>query len=78
LIGLDERGVIMAFHFKDCDQSTSNINDPGIFSGTLEDSRTFSGEEFKEALGAFIAAVLRPHDREDSELRVVGLPSQNL
>jgi hypothetical protein len=46
LVGLDERRMIVAFHFKSHGQSIANIDDTRILPRALQNMRTFGGKPF--------------------------------
>jgi len=37
LIGLDERGMVMALHLEDAGEAVADINDAGVLAGALDD-----------------------------------------
>ena len=39
LVGLDERRMVVRFHFENNSLAITNIDDTGIFSGSLDDPR---------------------------------------
>src|SRR5690242_7144309 len=70
--------MVVAFHFEHRRETVADIDDPGIFAGTLEHVRTLGGKLFQVAAGAFVTAVLRPHHGKNAELCVVGLASEDV
>ena len=48
-------------------QTITDIDDARIFAGSLEDSRAFCRKAAEMNTRALVAAVLAPHDAEDSE-----------
>ena len=76
LIRLDERRMIVAFHFKSHGKPAADIDDTGIFTGTLQHIRAFGRKILEIVTRALVAAVLGPHHREHAELGVIGLAAE--
>ncbi len=77
LVGLDERGMVVALHLEDRRKPIPDVDDAGILARTLKHPGAFGREKLQKISGAFVAAVLRPHHGEDPQLRVVGFSTQN-
>ena len=59
-------------------ESVPDVDDPCIFlSGADEDFRRFGREGFEDGAGVFVGAVLAPHEGEDAQPGVIGVPSQD-
>ena len=67
LIGLDEGGVVVAFHLEDDGLAVADIDHAGIFAGALDDARAGGRQRPQPFLGGLVGAVLVPHGREDAE-----------
>ena len=75
LIGFDVTGVIVAFHLEyDC-KPVTDIDHPGVFSGSLDNPGRLRRQRAQMNLGGFVGAVLVPHCRKDTELRVARQPA---
>ena len=78
LIGLDERRMIVAFHLESHRQAIADIDHAGILTRPLQNMRAFRRETFQIMARALVAAMLRPHNGKDAELRIVRLAAENL
>ena len=78
LIGLDERRMIVAFHLKSHGQSVANIDHSSVLARPLQNMRAFRRQAFQIVSRALVATVLRPHDGEHAEFRMVWLSSEEL
>jgi hypothetical protein len=77
LVRLDERRMVVRFDFEYGNQAIANIDNPGVFARPLHNRSPFSRQTPEVDLGALIAAVLRPHHREDSQLSEVRLAPED-
>jgi hypothetical protein len=68
LIRLDERRVIVRFDLEDRGKTVTDVHRAGILAGPLDDLRPFGGQSPQIDARALVAAVLRPHHREDPKL----------
>ena len=73
LIGFDEGGVIMAFHFENCRVAVTDIDHTGIFAGSLNDLRAVDGKFLQPFTRRFIRTMLRPHDGKNAQFGKVRL-----
>src|SRR4029450_5988039 len=78
LIGLDERRMIVAFHLKSHGQSVANVDHPSVLARPLQNMRAFRRQAFQVVPGALGATVLRPHDGEHAEFRMVWLSPEEI
>ena len=78
LVGLDKGWMIVAFHFESHGEPATDIDDAGIFTRPLQHVRTFGREILKIIARAFVTTVLRPHHRENAQLRIVWLAAERL
>jgi len=76
LVGLDERRMVVAFHFKRHGEAVADIDDAGVLARPLEHVRSLGGKLFQVMPRALVATVLRPHDREDPKLGIVRFPAE--
>ena len=78
LIRLDERRVIVRLDFEDRRQAIADVDGAGVFTWPLEHLRPVARQRLQVHAGALVAAVLRPHHREDAELGRVRLAAEEL
>src|SRR3990167_814674 len=62
----------------DGNQPVADVDDTGILSRAADDLLPFSRELLEIDLGAFVGAVLAPHDRKDPQLDPIRLPAEDL
>src|SRR5205807_5435449 len=70
-------GVVVGFDLEGDDVAAANIDDAGVFAGALDHELAPRGQLFQVQAGAFVGAVLTPHDAEDTELGVRGRAAQD-
>jgi hypothetical protein len=58
--------------------AVAEVDDARVLSGPLEDTRRVGREALEEQRRVLVAAVLRPEEREDGELKVVRLALHQL
>ena len=76
LIGLDVRRVVVTLHLEDRGLPVADINDARVLARPADHPRGL-GRKFLEVDAArFVAAMLRPHDREDAEFDEIGFAPQ--
>ena len=63
----DVGGVVVRFHLEDDGITVAEIDDTGIFAGTLDDLGPGRRQRLQPDAGRFVRAVLAPHHREDAE-----------
>src|SRR3954453_983352 len=68
----------MALHLEDGGVAVADIDHPGIFARPADHPRRLRRKLFQMDSGALVAAMLRPHDREDAQLDQLWLPPQRL
>src|SRR5512143_3163954 len=68
LVRLDEGWVVVALHLEDHRDSVADVDDPGVFPGTLQDAGTLRREFLQVDPRTLVGAMLAPYDREDPEL----------
>ena len=78
LEGLDIGRMVMRFDLEGHCQPITDIDDAGVFPGTLKDSRPFGGQTLEMNARALVAAVFAPHHTEDTQLSQVGFPAEYL
>src|SRR5262249_4438601 len=69
LIRLDEGWMVVRLDFEDRRQAVADRDCARVLAGTLQHSRALRRQLLEVDPGALVAAVLRPHDREDAQLR---------
>ena len=67
LIGLDERGVVVALHLEDAGLAVADVDDAGVLAGPLDDPRRLRRQAAQMPARGFVGAVLVPHRRDDAE-----------
>ena len=73
LIGLNGRGVIVAFNLECTPQSVADVHDACVlFTCFHQHVRTFFGQRFQPLDGVFVGTVLTPHHRIHTHFREVG------
>ena len=58
--------------------SVAEVDDARVLARALEDARRVGREALQEERRVLVSAVLRPEEREDGELEVVGLALEQL
>ena len=66
----------MALDLEGDRDAVPQVQHTGVLARPLEHPRTLARQPPQEECGVLVAAVLRPEEREDLELEVVGLPLQ--
>src|SRR5688572_5296162 len=74
---LDVRRVVMRFDLEGNGKPVSDVDDAGIFAGSLKHRRTFCRQPLQMDAGTLVAAVLAPHHTEDAEFRDGGFALQD-
>ena len=72
LVRLDERRVVVALDLEDHREAVADRDRAGVLARALQDARPARRQLAQHGARALVAAVLRPHDREDAELDEVG------
>jgi hypothetical protein len=70
--------VVVALDLEGDRLSVAEVDDARVLARALEDPRRLSREALQEERRVLVAAVLRPEEREDGELEVVGLALEQL
>ena len=78
LVGLDERGVVVALHLEDTRLTIVDVDDACVLAGSADHPGTGRGKLGQVDLGALVGTVLGPHHRKHAQLNVVRLPPQAL
>jgi hypothetical protein len=65
--------VIVALDLERDGDPVARVDDAGVLSGPLENSRALGRETPQQESRVLVAAVLRPEEGEDGKLEVVGL-----
>lgn len=68
----------MTLHLENDSESSTDIDNPGIFTGTTDNLLSFGREFFEISLGTFVGTMLAPHHREDPEFDEVRLTTEDL
>ena len=58
----------MALNLEHHRQPVANIHHPGVLTGTLNYPLSFGGELLQQSPGAFVAAMLTPHQGKNAQL----------
>ena len=78
MIGFDKRGMVVALDFEHNRQPVSDIDDPRVFSRSLENLRPSRRKLTEEAPRAFVATMLGPHHGENAEFLESRRPVQHV
>ena len=74
----DVGGMIVGFDLVGHGQAIADVDDSGIFAGTLQYSRSFCRKPFQVDARTLVAAVLAPHDAEYSQFGKRGFAFQDV
>src|SRR5487761_2193430 len=66
LVGLDERGMVVALHLEDAGLPVADIDHAGVFAGALDDPGRAGRQPAQVDARGFVRAVFVPHGREDA------------
>src|SRR5690606_37336879 len=69
LVGLDEGRMVVGFDLEDRGESVADIHSSRILAGALQYARSFRRQRPEVHARTLVAAVLRPHHREDPKFR---------
>ena len=75
LVGLHRRGMVVALDLHGHGHAAADVHDAGVLARALQHVVALGGEALQQRLGVLVAAVLAPHEREDGQLHVGGLPA---
>ena len=78
LIGLDERGMVVALHLEHADIAIADVDDAGVLARPEDDMRALGRQLAQVQAGRFIRAMLVPHRRDDAELGERRSPADQL
>ena len=70
---LDERWVVVRLNLEGAGPAVADINDAGIFAGTLHHELAAGGQAFQMNPRRLVGAMLAPHHAEDAEFGAGGL-----
>jgi hypothetical protein len=70
--------VVVALDLERHGHAVAEIEDAGVLARPLQDARAPRRQPLQEQRRVLVAAVLRPEQREDGELEVVGLPLEQI
>ena len=68
LIGLDERGMVVALHLEHADIAIADVDDARVLARPEDDLRALGRQLAQVQAGRFVRAMLVPHRRDDAEL----------
>ena len=75
LVRLDERRMVVRFDLEDRRETFADVDGAGIFARPLQHLRSFGRQRLQMHARALVAAVLGPHDGENTELGQIRLAS---
>ena len=78
LVGLDGRRVVVALDLEGDREAVADVDHAGILTRALQDARAVAGQAAQLEARVLVAAMLRPEQREDGQLEVVGRPLERL
>src|SRR5262249_9029021 len=70
--------MIVTLDLEHGDPALAHVDHARVLAGPLHDARAGGGQAAQVALARFVRAMLRPHDREDPELRERRAPAEDL
>ena len=73
---LDGGRVVVALHLEGDREPVAEVEDARVLARPLEHALALARQPLQEQRGVLVAAVLRPEQREDGELEVVRVPSE--
>ena len=76
LIGLNVGWVVVALHLEDRGLIVANVDNASILARTTNDPRGLGRQFLQMEARGFVAAMFRPHDREDAQLNHIGFTAQ--
>src|ERR687897_1449880 len=68
--------MVVALDLESHGFSLAEVDDPRVLARSLEDACALRGEPRQQTSRVLVGAMLRPEEREDRELEVVGSPSE--
>jgi hypothetical protein len=71
---LDRGRVVVRLRLERDGEAAAEVDDARVLARPLQHARAARGQPAQERRGVLVAAVLRPQQREDGELELVGLP----
>src|SRR5262249_48572887 len=78
LVRLDERRMVVRFHFEDYAEPVADIHRARVLTGALHHPRPGCRQLLQVDAGALVRAMLRPHNREHTEFGEIRLAPQDL
>jgi hypothetical protein len=78
LIRLDKAGMVVRFDLKGDRVIAADVDDSGIFTGSLKNPCPGCRQSLQMNLRTLVAAMLAPHHAEDAQFSQVGLSAQDL
>ena len=76
LVGLDERRVVVRLDLEDGRQAVADVDGAGVLARALHHPRAGGRQRLQVHARALVAAVLRPHHREQAQLQQVRLAAE--
>ena len=75
---LDVAGVVMAFHLEDGGLPIADVDHAGVLARAADDPGSLGRQFLQVEAARLVRAVLRPHDREDTEFDKVRLSTKGV
>src|SRR5690606_1858580 len=73
-----ERRVVVRFDLEHRCEAVADVDGAGVLARPLQHAWSLGRQRAEVHARALVAAVLRPHDREDAELREIRFPPEKL
>ena len=73
---LDRRGVVVALDLERDREAVAEVEDTRVLARPLQHALPLARQPLQQERRVLVAAVLRPEEREDRELEVVGFPRE--
>ena len=78
LVGLDERGMVVALHLEHADVAIADVDDARVLARTVDDLRALGRQLAQVQAGRLVRAMLVPHRRDDAEFGEGRRPADEL
>ena len=77
LVGLDEAGMVVAFHLEDGGLAVADVDDAGVLAGAADHPRRFGRQLAQMAAGRLVGTMLGPHHRKNTYFNKIWCTTKN-